>query len=424
MHLFRHFKKLVWFAIGDSLWKLNAFVVIAVVSRTTPKWQAAAYVLSQTVLSLYITTGDLGFRAIGTRLIASNNNLTNLEYIYKEAGKKRLLSAAILGVPVAIIATLTIAGKSDTAWIIAFLVACWSPYFAFNDWALHALKEFRLLTYLRLLVILCVLFGVIASYLLSQGIWPIGVGYCAGFVIAHYVSTSAIKHKYSIITEQNNKLQHYIPTGLEWRPALILGGAFALNGLFHGQEILITGRFLGQETAASFAAGLRIILLACSINWIVTQFATPYLALYTARLSKSIILVLIPIILVALILTLILALFASELCSLIYGRVFPDATIVVKSLTPILLLDAIVAYGGAIIVMNWPAEAAVVCVVAGCLGSIIAFVTCVATGLNSINAPIVAKYCGYISLLSAQCIYLFIHLYRKSGKENIEDRAF
>src|SRR5689334_14409502 len=91
----------LWFAVGDVSSKVSTFVVLSQVSKHFASTQAEAFVLAQTVTSLLIAAGDLGFRALGTRHMARATDGESIGELARIIQQRRIAAAAMLGIPVA-----------------------------------------------------------------------------------------------------------------------------------------------------------------------------------------------------------------------------------------------------------------------------------------------------------------------------------
>jgi O-antigen/teichoic acid export membrane protein len=401
---------LFWFVLADAAWKLSTLGVITCASRLLPKEQATAVVLAQTACMVLTGLGDLGFKLIGTRIVAAEP-ATGWD-VAKAVTRKRLLAWLCLALPASLGVAAFISDDPRRALYIGLIVLSWSPYFLINDWLLLALKKQQLFGQIRMvsaMVILAVAAG--GLYWFAHILW-VGLAYFCGYaVFAGLIWLGQRK-----TAEQPRQA---VPTTdlarqLSWQASFVLAISFMLNTLFHSLEILWSGRFLDGETTAVFAAAFRLVLLGYSVSWLLTQFLSPYLVgrgtrrvllgRYSAQEAGFA-----AVLTVGLGMSLAFYLLPHYMVWLVYGKKFLSAEYPLKMLSGSMALDAVSAFLGTLLVMRGHDSASWRALATGCIGSALTMFCTMALFGRNLDVLILGKYGAYSLLIGMQAILLRKH---------------
>lgn len=395
-----------WYATGDLAWKGAGFAVLAIVVRTAPQAHVDALVLSATVYTLLTVGGDLGFAAIGMRLAALGTTRATGLRLRRTVQARRAAATAGVGLPAALVAVLALSADPATGMLLAFLAACWLPYFATLDWALLALRRYPDLARARLAAAGSVVGATAIGALLSIGAWAAGAGYAIGHAAAAWIGRRAMRRARGGTPPVTRRGE--VARALSWRASAVLSAAFCANSLFQTQEVLMTGRWLGTAAAAEFAAAHRIVFAAYTAVWIVTQYLSPRLATADGRgpLLRGRGPEIRRVAAVGAACCAVLALGAGPIASALYGERFPATAALVLALSGTVILESLVALLGTLLVLGGAGRAALATLAAGCAASAIAFAAAASAGVEPLWIPVIAKHAGYLALLAGQLAYL------------------
>ena len=392
-----------WHFAGDAAWKASALVALACVTRTAPEEHVLAYVLLQAPLSLLIAGGDLGFCATGTRLVARNQNPTNVERVRAVVQARRLRAVAVLGLPIAAMAGLRLIDDIHTGAVLAVLLASWLPWFLSVDWLLVALGRLRELALSRIAASAVVLLAACVSAVAGWGAWGVGLGYALALSLQGAISRRAAR----VAPAGAEPASPVIAAPLDelgWRASTTLAVAFAISAFFQSLDVLLTGWAFGTEAAALYAAALRPAAIVYGLVWVGIQALAPHLARQAGgdaphqalmRLVREIV----P---AGALLGLLLFAFAPLVVQLLYGDRFQSAGAVLRLLCGTLVLESVAALLGTALVMRGAAAAALATLSVGVAA---AAAGCGAAWLSDsqVLAPVAARYAGYTGLIAAQC---------------------
>lgn len=406
---------LATYAAGDLAWKGASLAALAIVARSAPDAHVDAVVLAATVFGLMTVGGNLGFPAIGTRLVALDPVGATWSATRRTVQQRRTIATLAIAMPVAAIAVAWLSSGSSSVAMMGFLAICWLPYFATLDWMLLGLHRYADLARAQAVAAACVVGTTAVGAALSLGAWAVGIGYATGLCAASLVGRHAVRtmgdgtgsggHAPAAGSAPGAAAS---PGALAWRASAVLAAAFCLNSLFQVQEVLLTGRWLGTAAAAEFGAAHRIVFTAFGLLWLITQYRSPGLAsaeeqgaLLHGRSRDVALLSLAGGALGAL-----LALGAGPLASALYGDRFPSTATTVVAMAALLPLEALAALFGTVLVMGGAGGASLATLAVGCIVSAAAFAGAVHGGVATPYVPVVAKYAGYLGLLAAQLAVL------------------
>jgi O-antigen/teichoic acid export membrane protein len=393
----------VWFFVGDIGAKASTFIVLSQVSRWFGPREAEAFVLAQTAVMLFLAAGDLGFRVLGTRQVALAETPAQIVAIARSIQRRRLASALLVGTPVALVAAASLAEDWSTRLILAYFTLCWLPYFLGYDWVLLALRDFRRVTLARVSQVGVVLVALVAATRLELGAWCLGAGYALGFLAQWWMSLRGLPPL------QATSEPKTVPSWVSLRSSLTMAVALAGTALFHSQEVLLTGRFLGSTVAAEFGAGLRLILTACSLGWIATQYLSPAIAKREGATRARQLSYLFPLAIWGAVASIGTWLLSDVVSRLVYADAIRGVASTLRWLAPILVLDVVVSLFGVVLAMQGRGREAVISTFLGVFGSTATFQLSGALGeLQGVMLPIGAKYVGYVVMLLAQIHFAFV----------------
>lgn len=391
--------KISRFAAGDIAWKFANIVLLAVAARVLPPEQAALVVLSQTASMIFISLGDLGYRAAGIRLVARSPDTSTA--VWRAVNVRRLLAMGFLGIPGALLCAWVLADDISALTGLALIVIAYTPHFMSADWVLLALGKTGQVAvarsvYAAILLLLCAIAWFVDVSLIYFAA-TILLGYTTFAVLTQVMSRRTIRSSIATPTRRGEI------AGLKLSSSLVLALSFGLNTVFHSMEILLAGAFLGESASAIFAAPFRLIFSVYAIGWMLTQYFSPHFA----RLAKDDTLAVVRFMTAfggyGAVIAIVLTVSADWLVQLVYGDAFKGAATILQWLAPTLVLDALVACLGTIIVMQNSAKASAFSIGGGCLASIVVFILLAEQGLI---AAVGAKYAAYIGLLLLQSYWL------------------
>jgi O-antigen/teichoic acid export membrane protein len=407
-----------WHATGDLAWKVAQLVALMVATRATSEAHATAYILMIPVLAVLLAFGDLGFCAIGTRLLARGGREAELLRIRSIVQQKRLLSAALIGLPLATLAMREVNDQADVELVIAFLIVCWLPSFAMLDWALLGLRRFRTLALARICASVVVIAGSLIGAFVSLGVWAVGASLATGLALQAVIGWRDVGRTMRTrpplpVYPQVGQLEAN-DRALGWYASTGIAAGFAANALFHAQEALLAGWALGSEAATDYVAATRPIMIVCAVVWAGVQYFAPQFARDSGRrinfagLRGPVFCVTA----IGIVLALSLWAVGPLLSQMIYGGRFPAASEIIRLLSVTVALDAIVALLGTLLVMRGQVVASLASLCFGCAASFAGFWIAWLAGADSLT-PVIAKVCGYVGLLGAQCLILALGLRRR-----------
>jgi len=306
-------------SIGELVARLASFALMAYISRRYGLELLGAYTLAQTV-AIYATQGtDLGFRLIGTRLIARNANLANS--IVPLISRKRSFTGALCVTagliyafwgPMPTYARLCVAG-----FVLGIL-----PYALSLDWLAWGLSHFGWLGSWRAGVGIILTAGSLIGFhfiadprvsLILANFVAFAIGSFALWILWR-VSWKKRLPSSSLPTEDGSH-------DLRWSAAISLGFYVILIQAFHNFDTILLGAMAPLSELGRYSAAYKILFTISGAFYLITQSIYPRLSASTGG-TETRNLVLIGIGGVAVFGTLIavvLCLFASPILTLIYG---------------------------------------------------------------------------------------------------------
>ena len=400
--------KIARFAAGDLAWKVANIVLLAVASRVLAPADAALIVLSQTASLIFLSLGDLGYRAIGIRLVARSSN--GAQAIWRAVNIRRLAAMVLLGAPGGLLCAWVLADDLDAAAALALMVFAYAPHFLSADWVLLALGKTGYVALARL-VYAVILLSLCAGAFLSD----VSLAYFASAVLLGYFAFalfSAAAARRSIEKHNPASLDQETRDELGISTSFVLALSFGLNTAFHSLEILMAGALLGETLSAVYAAPFRLIFSAYAVGWMLTQYLSPQFARLANDDTLSIARYVSLFVLYGSIVAFAFVIAADWLIHLVYGSAFPGAGEILRWLAPTLVLDAIVACLGTIIVMQNNGKASAYSIGAGCVASTFVFLLLLE---YDVWAAVGAKYAAYCTLLLFQCVWFVRRMRLKEG---------
>ncbi len=391
--------KIARFAAGDLLWKLANVVVLAVAARVLPADKAGLVVLSQTASMILLSLGDLGFRSSGIRLISLAEASTR--DVVRAVTLRRLLSVLLVGMPGALICAALLADDVVGFQGLVLLILAYLPYFFATEWALLALGRTGKVAAAR------GVYGALLIALALAAFWlNVELPYFALIIMVGYCSFAIVSWLFlKDLRGYRKRAQHSVnvQSELAWSSSVALAVSFALNTLFHSIEVLMAGAFLGELESANFAAPFRLIFSLYALGWILTQYFSPDFA----RMACKELTAVIPYLLIfsgyGVIVAVVTFLVAPWMTGVVFGDAFPGAGRVLQWLAPTVLLDAMVAFLGTVLVMQNQGVVSAITIGLACLVSAAVFML---FGELGIIAAVVAKYSAYLTLLFMQCMFM------------------
>ena len=396
--------KIARFAVGDILWKLANIAILAVAARVLPAEQAALVVLSQTASMILLSLGDLGFRSTGIRLLALEPSQTRT--VMRAVLQRRLLSVVSIGLPGAAICSVIITDSAETFALLMLLVVAYLPYFLASEWSLLALGRTGFVAiarsvYAAILLLLAWLALMINAdiyfFVMMIALAYTGMSMSSLAMMRWVLRASVVAEKPAILNIQRE---------LSLSASLALAAAFALNTLFHSLEIILVGAFLGEADSSVFAAPFRLVFSVYAIGWVLAQYFSPkfarlmsssegYARYWMAYLSGFLTF--------GCVSAIATFLMAEWLVLLVYQGAFPEATSLLRTLSPSIALDAVVACLGTMLVMQNRGKAASISIGLGCMASAAVFFMLMDKGVMS---AVYAKYAAYSGLALSQIVCL------------------
>ncbi len=387
---------LLWYASGDIAWKILSVAAITMIMRMGTNADATVIALSLIATTFFVTCGDLGYKILGTRALVNSISPQQEISVLKAIQHKRYKALLILGIPMIFILSVILADNFITFFYIVLISIGWSTYFLIPDWFLVAKNMHLDLAKGRILASIVVLFLIYINYLIGLGVLGYSAAYFVGYLLIYLICHGVIKKKYGVSLLSKNYSDEKIH-GINLHASIIVAVASLATLFFHNCELLAVSAIVNQNLTAEFSSALKLILVACSINWILSSYLAPKFA--RSRLGKNEFEGIYLTRGIGLFTAVFLYFFGVDVYKLIFANKLGNGAETFKSLSLVLVFDGVASYFCTKITMRGDIKKLIIGLMTSSFVAMTLIVLFYENGSTIEDSYIYSKYLNYFILL-------------------------
>lgn len=389
-------KGLLWYASGDISWKILSVAAIMLIMRMGTNADAAIIALSLITTSFFVSCGDLGYKILGTRALVNSINLQQEILVLKVIQYKRYRTALILGIPMILILSIILSDNFITFFYVLLISLGWTTYFLIPDWFLVAKNMHLDLAKGRILSSMVVIFLIYINYLIGLGVLGYSAAYFVGYLLIYLICYKAIKKKYSLNLSNKNYSNEKIHE-INLHSSIAVAVASLATLLFHNCELLSVSTIANQNLTAEFSGALKLILVACSINWVLSSYLAPKFA--RSRLGQNEFEGIYLSFGISLFMAIFLYFFGVDAYKLIFANKLGNGAETFKSLSLVIVFDGIASYFSTKMTMRGNLKKLIIGLIASSSFAMTLIALLYKNGSSIEDCYIYSKYLNYFILL-------------------------
>ena len=334
-------RKIFSLGLGESIARLFGIATVILLARKAGVVAVGVYALAQSMLQYAYPFIDFGLRHIGARLIAKHPEAGS-EIVHRVQKRRVLMAGAIL--PLLLVYAVLTSLPWELKFFLVFFSAAGCLYALSLEWVAWGHDNLRLIGLTRAVPPAGVLLFLLLGWNRPHILWWMIVGNAVGYTVQAVVFQQWWhRHKSA---EDHEASHDVIKDSLAWKHTSIMGLAWFCNLAFNSIDMLMLGVMSNAQQVGLYSAAYRVMNQVLFTYYLLTQALYPRLARQeqgdrTRALQPWILLSLLA---VGVGLASALAASARPILSVVFGKQFLPATLLLLVLAWAIPLDFLTSY--------------------------------------------------------------------------------